>query len=194
MAARHPQALGDVDRRGFTRSNGNMGRPSQVGKIHQGAVNIAEWLDRLAVRFIWAAKALIVVSLLIAAYYAADRKPPFSVLSVEPASAMPGELVTIRAAVRRDANRRCSAEMSRYIFDGQNIRFDIGQSWFTSDVILEMEQRSPGALSVTIQVPANAKPGQARLDSVLLYRCNRVHNLYPIEVTTSMPFTVLSPS
>jgi hypothetical protein len=34
-------------------------------------------------------------------------------------------------------------------------------------------------------------PGPAALVTSLEYRCNRVHSLWPIEVTTTFPFEVL---
>jgi hypothetical protein len=171
-----------------------MGRATQAGKVHHGFVTVASWLDSLADRFLWAAKGLLAVSVGVAIYYAADRAPPFAVLSVEPAEALPGQSITIYASVRRDVARNCSADMSRYIFDASGTRFDLGTSFFTAEVIRAMEKHSPGRLTIAINVPASAKPGPANMTSVLLYRCNRVHNLYPIEVTASFPFRVLSPS
>lgn len=194
MAARYPQALGDLGRGGWPRGDGDMGRTSQAGKVSQGHVmTVIAWLDKLAQRFLWAAKVTILVSIGLVIYYAADRAPPFTVISVEPAEALPGDTVTIHATVSRDMTRRCSADMSRYVFDSGNTRFDLGTSFFTPEVIRDMETRAPGRLTISIKVPEDAKSGPARMVSVLNYRCNRVHNIYPIEVTASFPFFVRSP-
>jgi hypothetical protein len=157
----------------------------------EGIVVTVKWLDHFAERFLWAAKAMIFVSLGLLVLYAADREPPFEVLSVEPAEARPGDQITIYASVRRDVSRGCSAEFSRYVFDARGMRHDMGTSIASAQMIADMQRRTPGQLIVTFQVPANASPGQARLDSVLHYRCNKVHSLWPIDVTTSLPFMVL---
>ena len=137
-------------------------------------------------------KALLVFTLIVTAWMFTDRDAPFAVLSVEPAAARPGELVTIRANVRRDVHRKCSVSFSRAIFDRHGTRVeDLGGNVFTAGMIEELERRTPGRLAVRIRVPADMEPGQGELVSSLEYTCNRTHVLLPIPVVTTMPFTVL---
>lgn len=154
---------------------------------------LLKWIDHIGERFLWVAQVVILGSIAIVAWYTLDRKPPFAVVSVEPAFARPGEYVTIKAEVRRDVNRHCSAEFSRYVFDALNTRFDLGTQLASPEMIERADQASPNTLRVSFLVPPTIATGPARLDTVLQYRCNRVHYIWPIEVTTRMPFEVLAP-
>ena len=57
----------------------------------------------------------------------------------------------------------------------------------------KMERDTPGKKAPMIEIPVNAKPGQAALVSSLRYGCNATHRLVPIEVTTVEMFTILPP-
>lgn len=141
----------------------------------------------------WIAYALLLATVISVAVFAADRDAPFAVLSVEPAFAKPGDVVMLRARVYRDSSRECSAVFSRYVFDASGARHDDPSSPASASaaMIEGMEKRSPGRLTLALTVPDKAAPGPATLVSSLEYRCNKIHRLWPIEVTTEMPFTVL---
>jgi hypothetical protein len=149
------------------------------------------WLDNTAERFKWIAHALLWGGILSLGVLLWDRNPPFEVIDVYPAVAYPGDFVQITAKVRRDTGRHCDAEFSRYIFDADGSRFDLGQSLASASFIRALEERKPGELTVTVQVPAAAQPGPATLDTVLEYRCNITHSWWPIHVETSLPFEIL---
>lgn len=149
------------------------------------------FIDDLALRFKWVAYVLLFSGLASFAWFAADREPPFAVLSVEPAAARAGEWITITAAVRRDVHRRCAASFSRYVYAADGARYDLGDSFASADVIADLERRMPGRLRVTVQLPKAMDAGPATLWTTLEYRCNKVHQWWPIEVETQMPFTVL---
>lgn len=146
-----------------------------------------EWMLRLA----WLPSLVLLAAIILIMIQAADRRVPFQVLSVEPSSAKAGDMVTIRAKVWRDTSRHCSAVMARSIFDSEHVRYDFPIHRFSDEVIDAMEQATPGHLAVRVMVPHGASVGAAELVSVLEYRCNKVHALWPVEVTTRMPFTVL---
>lgn len=154
-------------------------------------MNAIKALDRAMIRFRSVAVAFIWFGVASVAWFAFDREPPFEVLSVEPAMARPGEVIHIRAAVRRDSSRMCSAEMTQYIFDASKRRFDLGSSVASAELIRDIEAQTPGQMLLTMIVPLGMAPGDADLTSVLYYRCNKVHALWPIEVTTHVPFVVL---
>jgi hypothetical protein len=141
-------------------------------------------LDRIALVFLIALGVAAIV-------LALDRRVPFSVVSVEPAYARPGQIVVIRATVHRDIKRKCSAEFTRYAFDAEWPRWYLDSGQAGPALIETLEERSPGQLAVAFRVPDDAAPGVGTLETVLGYRCNKVHYLWPVQVTTAIPFTVL---
>lgn len=103
-----------------------------------------------------------------------------------------GEWLRVTADVRRDAHRNCDVVFSRYIFGGEGgLRYDLGTSYASAQMISTMELRHPGKLHIAVPVPSNIEPGPAWLEIVLSYRCNKVHALVPIVVTVDIPFTVV---
>lgn len=154
-------------------------------------MRLLHWLDDFMQRLAWIPRVVLLAALALVLIQASDREPPFHLLSVEPAAARPGELVTITAHVRRDTARDCSASMSRSVFDSAGRRTDYPVARFSDALIDGMERKTPGLLKVSIVVPTNAAVGPAEVVSVLDYRCNRVHHFFPVEVTTVMPFEVL---
>ncbi len=165
------------------------------GRVRAGslevAMGIARTINHIVVATEGIARAIILAALCLVIYYASDRSPPFAVLSVEPSAASPGEFVTIKAKVRRDTDRACNAEFSRYLFDASGARFDMGHAITSAEMISSIERMNPGGLTIKFQVPPSAAPGAALLQTVLDYKCNRTHNVWPITVTADMPFTVL---
>ena len=181
-----------MDRSDFSGRNGGVGRgPSAVHTLPRPVVHMARLIDDLAQRLLWVANITIVLGVGAVAWFALDRDPPFAVLSVDPASAKAGEWVTIRSQVRREVDRNCSADFSRFVFDSGGSRYDLGTSSATAEMIRVMERKSPGVLAITIRLPDGMQAGSADLTTALQYRCNKVHYLWPIEVTTHMPFRVL---
>lgn len=137
------------------------------------------------------ARIIVIAGIALVAYYAADREPPFAVLSVEPAEARAGDYITIVANVRREVDRMCDADFSRYLYDATGARYDMGHAIASAEMIAALERRDNGRLRVSFLVPYGAAPGAASLQSVLNYKCNKIHRLWPITVTTELPFTVL---
>lgn len=196
MAGRDFAAVGQVGGSGVYRGDGRMGRGKQAGSAALGALNVinfAKAFDDLLKRAMWVANAILILGLLSVAWFAMDREPPFAVLSVEPASALPGQWVKLRGEVRRDLHRKCASDFSRYIFDSEGVRFDLGNASASAAMIERIDRSDPGHLTIAFQVPATIHPGKAELVTVLEYACNKVHRFWPIEVLTTMPFTVLEP-
>lgn len=156
-------------------------------------MNTLAAIDNLLLPFIWVAKLFIFLAVGIIVVYAFDREPPFAVISVEPAAALPGQIVKITANVRRDTHRNCSIVFSRYIFDGDNTRFFEGTSIASDTMIDLLEKNHPGKLMVAIKVPLEATPGKASIYTVVNYKCNKLHALWPIEGTSTLPFTISEP-
>lgn len=155
------------------------------------AVLSAPIVAREVLRWSWQAIGGALLAVLVV--LALDREPPYRILSWEPMSARAGQSLEIRASVWRDTERRCSAAFSRYIFDSRGRRFDLGNSETSAELISAMERTSPGRLNVVVSVPDGVAPGRAEMVTVLAYRCNALHYLFPIEVTTRAPFTVEAP-
>lgn len=154
-------------------------------------------IDAALQRFVWMAQITLALCVIIASYYLSDRRPPFAVLDVLPAAARPGQTVTIVAHVWRDLDRECSATFSRYAFDSRHIRFDLaagqGGEWsFASHQMIDaIQAATPNVLRISFQVPEGMSPGPAILQTELRYACNQMHRIWPIELTTRLPFTVL---
>jgi hypothetical protein len=159
--------------------------------VVHGARQVVTLLDRIVERLMLFWKAVIILSLVILCVFALDREPPFALLSAPNVSVRPGEWLKLTADVRRDADRGCEAVFSRYIFGEGGIRYDLGTSHASAQMISAMEMRDPGKLRVAVPVPSTIAPGPAWLEIVLSYRCNKVHSLVPIVVTVDIPFTVV---
>lgn len=138
---------------------------------------------------VWNAALLLGIGSLL--WLALDRKPPFELVEVYPAQARPGEHVQIIAKVRRDLDRGCAADMSRYVFDGRGTRWDEPTRHFSAETIELMAEQQPETLRVSVMVPFDAHPGIGRVVSDLEYRCNITHALVPIRTSAVMPFTIL---
>lgn len=125
------------------------------------------------------------------AFWAFDREPPFEVLSSEITSAEPGRVVVLKQVVRREPERRCSADFTRSIYDSTGARFDLeGANFATAKTIDALEKFSPGGLTLAVIVPVGAQLGPATLVTTLRYRCNPLHALWPIDVIAVVPFNV----
>ena len=167
------------------------------GPMMELSMRALKCLDEWLKRFVWMAQITLALYVVVAAHYISDRTPPFAVLHVDPAEARPGEPITITAHVWRDSSRDCSAQFSRYLFDQQHIRFDLpaddaGRPYYASDKMIDrIEAETPGIVKITFTVPPGMGTGAALLQTELQYSCNQMHRIWPIEVTTRMPFTVL---
>lgn len=60
----------------------------------------------------------------------------------------------------------------------------------SADQIASIEARNPGRLAIVIELPLWITPGTAQLVTHLQYRCNPLHIVWPINVTTTIPFNV----
>ena len=154
-------------------------------------MEIARAVNHFVIATEWVARVILLCAVGLVLYYAADREPPFRLVHVHHAEGQAGEFITVRANVVRDVSRNCNAEFSRYMFDSAGVRFDLGHSQASAETIAQMERRQPGALVIAFRIPPTAALGPASLQTTLQYRCNRVHALWPIDVTIDMPFTVL---
>lgn len=160
-------------------------------RFRQVIAEVALAVDEVAKRFQWVASACVVGLAIYAVVLATDREPPFEVRHVTNTEVERGQDAVIVARVRRDIERRCDATFSRYLFAADGARYDLGPSYASYEMILAIERTTPGAMKVAFRVPDRMAPGQAIMRTVISYRCNKVHALWPIVVTTEIPFTVL---
>jgi hypothetical protein len=189
MAGRHRYEMGQMAGSGSTWPHSSLGLDR---KDHQaGKHAMTEAIDRWLQRWMWLANLTILLSFVIIATYAADRVAPYKIIESEPLEVVKGQTATFKAKVWRDPSRACSADFSRFIFDSFGARHDLGNSMATAAMINAMEKKTPGRLVLAIEIPPGVAPGPATMITTLHYRCNKVHALWPIEVTTELPFTVL---
>jgi hypothetical protein len=136
----------------------------------------------------------LVVALCVAQFtiWCFDRKPPFAVLSADPTIGVAGESVLLDMRVRRDIDRHCSVRYTRSLFDASGVRHDLeGEEWVTAAALERMQKRMPGRLRVSIPIPRHIAVGEAALVTSLRYECNPVHAIWPIEVTSVIPFEIV---
>jgi hypothetical protein len=148
---------------------------------------------KVAEALVWIPQVILLFCLAIIISYAADRDPPYKLISSEPVSVKPGEYAHLVSRVWRDKKRDCSAIISRYLVYSDGSRVDLGISMMSDEMIDELESKAPNKGDVKVFIPQQAVPGPAEMKSVLIYRCNFVHSLWPIEVTVSRPITILPP-
>lgn len=128
--------------------------------------------------------------------WALDRNPPFAIVGpIQVVNAKPGETAFFTAEVRRDLDRECSVDFSRYLIDGVGVRHDFGADprVMTADGIRAMDVLMGGRLRLAIEIPRGANPGPAVYTSELRYRCNPLHQWWPIEVTMPLRFKIEEP-
>lgn len=149
-------------------------------------------ITSLLVRTIVVAWTTIAICLGILGTWSLDRTPPIKLLSSIDSQALPGSYIVIHAKVKRDLTRHCAVDYSRYMYDGAGVRYDLqGTTTLTEEAIQLTDKITPDALRLGFVVPQSAHPGPASLVSVLEYRCNPLHRIWPIEMVFTMPFTVL---
>lgn len=126
--------------------------------------------------------------------WAFDRDPPFAITGpVTVVNAQAGGEVMFNAPVRRDLDRECSVMFARYMIDAAGFRrdFDKGPRPMSAEDLRAMDKRMNRHLQIAIPTAAGMPPGASVYTVNLLYRCNPLHALYPIEVTMTLPFEIL---
>lgn len=169
-----------------------MGRHWQGSQSFDRAFKVARCIDLIAQRLLFVAQVTTLVGLAVVVHYAMDREPPLKLLSYdEGMQAKPGEYLKVHAKVWRDRTRDCDLHLSRFIFaDNGRARYDVASYPVPDSVIDSMEKTTPGELHYALYIPESVEPGQAIIRTVLQYRCNKVHAIWPIIVVTEIPFTV----
>lgn len=143
---------------------------------------------------VWTGWFLCLPLLVIPLFWAFDRTPPFEILSHQPASGKPGGQLVVVADVRRDLSRGCSAYFTRHLYSPAGYRYDLeGLQFASAEQVRDIEARQPGRLALAIELPMSLSAGTAHLVTNLQYRCNPLHAVWPINVTTDIPFTVELP-
>lgn len=176
-----------------------MGQSISSGRFRARAYSLAHWINEAAIQTVSVAQVILATASVIIIAGMLDRTPPATLIMVEPASARAGEIVTIRAKIKRDLTRECDAEFSRYIFgmtagnfpQPVEARFVLGTQTASADMIRMMDATWPDGLIVSERLPFELMPGPARLIADITYRCNKGHSLWPITVNMTLPFTVL---
>lgn len=143
---------------------------------------------------IWRASTLGLVAIVFGTLGAwiADRDPPTSIYSSDvltPAVERGGTLRIQYSIYRR---RGCSTLVERVLYDSERVRH----------VLPPIEFRgAPGPsgydkYTTTVTVPVEVALGQANFRAITTYRCNPVHDMWPITVVTTDAdfFVVASPA
>jgi len=121
-----------------------------------------------------------------------DREPPFVLGPYTVNSPAPGGVLVFDAQVTRQLERQCSVQFSRHMFDSTGMRIDIAPLTNMSAEALEnMDGVMDGRLKLRVSIPHGASPGPAKFVTVLDYRCNPLHYVYPIHILMTVDFEVV---
>ena len=185
--------------------NGGVGieghRVGFAGGFLAGSREVMRAANSIVVHTRKVAEVFIVCFVGLVIFYAMDREPPFEMLSVEPASAKAGEMVTIKMKVRRDISRNCDGDIDRWMIDSGGAELHIGRVSRSAEAFKQLEQQTPGSWETKLLVPHVMRPGQGFFKADNRYYCNKTQKLmvgelgwlWAIRSTTVVPFTVLPP-
>lgn len=177
-----------------------MGWAVEVCGIRSRAHSVMRMVNEVMVQTVAVAQVMIATGIVVLVYGLMDREPPFELLEVYPSHAKAGQMVTIKARVKRDLDRGCDADFSRYMWGmtpgpdlGQPIetRFVLGTSHAPAAMIEMMDKKWPGGLVISERVPETLLPGPAKITADIYYTCNKAHYISPIKVHMEMPFTIV---
>ncbi len=114
-----------------------------------------------------------------------DRIPPVDVqMRVLNQEVHPGDMINIENVIMRD--RVCDSQAVRVLYDG------IGtETRFIPDERAAYGAAGPDYRIVRLKVPDDAVPGTGRYRVTSTFKCNWLHNLWPITVVwPDVPFTI----
>jgi hypothetical protein len=119
-------------------------------------------------------------------FMAADREPATIVHKIwaDPTAAAPGQ--TIRFNYDAHRQRSCATHVDRFVFTNDGIRHVVPELSFPHNVL----PVGPDHYTVPVIIPENAVAGPAVYRTVNCYRCNLLHNVFPICETREIRFTV----
>jgi hypothetical protein len=150
------------------------------------------WLDDLIDLAMPAIRGMLVLLIGATAWLGMDRSPPFKVLSVDhpPPVVAPGGPLFMRASVWRDTERACSVRVVSRMHFSDGARLELPQRQFTAAELLDQERRTPGRVSVAMELPDWAPAGPGHVYVTRYYECNITHRLFPIVTGNTWGFFV----
>ena len=135
---------------------------------------------------------LIAIAAIPASIWALDRSPPLRMTSSEPVTVQPGKWLRVVAHVERDYRRKCSANVTAVLFDSAGTRYLLGgTSEYNVQSLDYIDNLTPGVMIAAAPLSPIAAPGQGHAIISMVYRCNPLHILWPIQVLWDIPFTVV---
>lgn len=121
--------------------------------------------------------------------WVSDKSPPVTTLGVTPLNPVvaPGEALKVRYELER--TRSCASRVDRVLFDGMGQRFDLADTEYAA---------APGPIgrdgyTVRVDIPRSFADGSSVYRTVITYRCNLLHELWPIITRGEVPFTTKGP-
>lgn len=139
---------------------------------------------------------ILVISIALAQIFAwaFDREPPFVVIDghIEP-PAVPGGVLRITGAVKRDISRNCDLEVTQWVEDSSGYRHYLNPVAMRSDSIRKLEEISPGRTQYAASIPSTVKIGPSVYHAESRYVCNPVHFVWPVSIITRIAFEVEAP-
>lgn len=135
-------------------------------------------------------KSLAIAAGVLLLYWTWDRSPPITLVNdqAEGETRVGGEL-TIRSEVIRH-RRDCKTKVEQMVIDGGRYRHVLDDLEFAA---------APGPLGRdiyrrTVKLRSNSIPGESVFRIIISWRCNVLHEIWPIVQTSEVPFTLLPAS
>lgn len=117
---------------------------------------------------------------------ALDRAAPMVYLKGSQRAEWYGETVLIEYGIER--RRLCNTRVYRSVIDPAGYLRHLEPMRYTPEQIGELQEVSPGRVSMLLPMPPNPLPGEYRLQVAVDYSCNWVQEFVPIRVSFSVPF------
>lgn len=136
--------------------------------------------------------ALIVFFFVWVGVWSLDRTPPFEMYTYTINKPVQGGSMEVHGIVRRDLDRKCSVKYTRMMYDSSGRRFwETPELSMSYSALSDMDAKMRSRLELIVSIPDDAPVGSVTMITDLQYKCNPIHALWPIQVTTSVETEIL---
>jgi hypothetical protein len=143
-------------------------------------------------RFNWLPNLVLLFTVCMLAYWAADRRDVFELKNYLLTVGVRGGYAHLDGEAERNLSRGCEVYYSRYMFDSQGYRWDLtGMLHMSAEAVAQMDREAPGRLRLTVPIPDGAALGPAKVVTMLTYTCNPVHRIWPVNQVLVIPITII---
>jgi hypothetical protein len=110
-----------------------------------------------------------------------DDEAPLTYNSSQFIAGGPGQPANIVFNVTR--SRFCDGRVYRWLEDSTGNRYYLPTVYLDSEQLAELERKSPGKITVTVDIPHNFAEGVGKYVAQTEYMCNPLQKYFPIKTT-----------